>query len=796
MQATVRRHRPGRGDLRVVSAGGITAEFVAQLAVEKTKRDKRPSWFDLGRLTFGSRRVRRWLIAVGLMVAAFAATILLNVGLNVPGSSGDDAAVGSSAVAEAGCGFGGVVGWSLDQVGVRDELDEFCDTINAFVQKIKDNIVAPIVDGIWAAFHQNRFCKWRTELEPEDPNGGLNSLMTRGVSFLVGADPDKSTEVTTWEQYGTAGAYWDTYYLDCFDSNNLVNYAANFMFDITKLFAIIAILLFQQTFSGQIVDYFFTPQGGASQAEVDRIMERLNADIYLEFFAAAVVIGAAVIFYRTIIRGSGLADGLSKAGLMAFVAGLAVVFVLEGSTYVREANEATNEVGATVLGALAGTNCTNSDGENVNAKPYSCAAQTLYDALIFRPWAGGNIGELELVNDRVGNKDRRELAIRILKQNAYTPDESRELANSRTPIERRRKILNDKKDDRLAMLRDDWGVKYIAKDSQNATNVAENKDLFDPNSWRPYNHVRAERDDYWKLWSGGEAGQRVLVAGMAFIAAMTLGMMMMLLSAAYLVLQLMTILLAMAAPLVFLVALIPIFGFTLLLRWATLFIGTFIKRVAMVVFIGIILAFLHIIFAIAIPWWMQLILVIGVCMVGLAYRRQFTAWATGNMTGAGQMAGIMAGGGLMGALQAKRSLADARKGWQASSGLSLNERAQVAMSSGYASLEGRDPVVRPNQPMGAQGVKVRPKPPPQPPAPPPPPPQRAYNAPIQYPTRPRPGQPVAGQQPGYYPDPYGAPMPPPDYRRNSGYVYQRDNVNLSKPQAPPRARARSNDGGG
>jgi hypothetical protein len=634
--------------------------------------------------------------------------------------------VGGSATASAGCPFIPLPDsfFGTDLRPFKQDLNNFCDVVGNFASNLADSVTTAITNGIGSAFHENRFCLGsRVALSPEDPDRGINSLMTRGVDFVFGVDRADSGTTTTWNQYGVAGTKWNTYFLDCWtDSRNIVNYAANLLFGFAKVFALVAILLFQQTFNNQIVDYFFVPQDGAPESAVDEIMKDLNTEIYVEFFAVAVVLGALVLLYNNVlrgqgshsvvykpggigvdgkranadgyikapsrnVRGSGLSDALGKIGIMVAVAGFAALFVNYGSGYVRDANAYTNDVGEAVLAALSGTDCKNSDGESVTTTPYDCAAQTLYDALVFRLWAAGNIGELEVLGNEAETKNRRELAMRMLEQNAYSMAESAEIANPATTAERRQELLDAKQNDRTEMVKG-WGARFIAKDSESATSVVDGQEIngFDPNSWRPYSHVETDRDDLWRQWSGGDTNQRVFVAGLALIASLTLGLVVISISVAYLVLQLMTVLLAMAAPGIFLIGLIPGFGYGLLLRWAEMFIGVFLKRVAMVCVIGILVAMLHIIFALALPWLMQGVLVIGVAAAGLGYRHQFSKWASSGMMGMGAAAGV-ATGGLAGAMSARRSLNQAREGWRSGRGLPARERVGVAGRAGYAALD-------------------------------------------------------------------------------------------------------------
>lgn len=740
MTAAVHHRRLARSELCVVSASGTSAAFVAELSrqaelsahrVRLVAATSGPSWRRVlikavrhvpqRSKSRSAYRGLRLPGIVALLLGVLLSAYLLNAGSV---SEHSNKLVGGSSIAAAGCPFiplpdtvPNPFGDNIDLKPFKQSLNNFCDALGGFAKNLKDHIPQGIKDGLKSAFNQNRFCfSSRVALSPEDPHQGLNNLMTRGVGFLFGADKANSTSPTTWNQYGTAGATWNTYFLDCWNSggNETVNYAANFIFDVSKVFSVIAILLFQETFNNQIVDYFFVAHNGAPQSPIDTILQQLNVGIYVNFFAVAVVLGALILLYNNVlrgvgsksarrihspgspgagrdgfidvpgpyVRGSGLADAISKIGIMVAVAGFAAVFVSQGSSYVQKANAYTNEVGASVLSALTGTSCTDSTGKAITATPYDCAAQTMYDALVFRPWASGYIGELEVLNNPRETQARRALAMKMLQQNAYSSEESAEIARTGTSAQR---FIDAKQQNRKDMVLG-WGARFIAKDGQPATTASDPNSKFDPNSWRPYSHVETDRPEYWNLWSGGAANQQMVVATLALIASFAMGTVLITLTAAYLVLQLLTVLLAVVAPIVFLIGLVPKFGLPVVLHWGETFMQLFLKRIALVVFVGVLLAMLHIVFALPLPWWMQLILVLGVAIAGRGHRRQFTNWASSGMRGMGNAAEIGTGGA-RGIMHARRSLKQARQGWRSSDGLALNERVGVAGRSGYAGFD-------------------------------------------------------------------------------------------------------------
>ncbi|PZS09007.1 MAG: hypothetical protein DLM55_07430 [Acidimicrobiales bacterium] len=708
MTAAVHHRRLARSELCVVSASGTSAAFVAELSrqaelsahrVRLVAATSGPSWRRvLIKVVWPisprskSRSAYRGLRlpgVVALLLGVLLSAYFLNAGSV---SEHSNKLVGGSSLAAAGCPFiplpdtaPNPFGDNIDLKPFKQSLNNFCDALGNFAKNLKDHIPQGIKDGLKSAFNQNRFCfSSRVALSPEDPNQGLNSLMTRGVGFLFGSDKGNSTSPTTWNQYGTAGATWNTYFLDCWNSggNETVNYAANFIFDVSKVFSVIAILLFQETFNNQIVDYFFVAHNGAPQSPIDTILQQLNVGIYVNFFAVAVVLGALILLYNNVLRGNGLSDALGKIGIMVAVAAFAAVFVSQGSSYVQKANAYTNEVGASVLSALTGTSCTDSAGKAITTTPYDCAAQTMYDALVFRPWASGYIGELEVLNNPRETQARRALAMKMLQQNAYSSEESAEIARTGTSAQR---FIDAKQQNRKDMVLG-WGARFIAKDGQPATTASDPNSKFDPNSWRPYSHVETDRPEYWNLWSGGAANQQMVVATLALIASFAMGTVLITLTAAYLVLQLLTVLLAIVAPIIFLIGLVPKFGLPVVLHWGETFMQLFLKRIALVVFVGVLLAMLHIVFALALPWWMQLILVLGVAIAGRGHRRQFTNWASSGMRGMGNVAEIGTGG-VRGIMHTRRSLKQARQGWRSSDGLALNERVGVAGRSGYAGFD-------------------------------------------------------------------------------------------------------------
>ncbi|MGH3428283.1 MAG: hypothetical protein ACRDQZ_12075, partial [Mycobacteriales bacterium] len=259
--------RAGRTRLAVCGLSGLNAEFAERLATE-AEADASSS-----RLRRATSAVRIWCRTTSgwrnrlilAMAGAFLAALLVGVG---PPSRHDVAPVGGASVASADEGdcihnakFLPFLPGPVDSFvsgKIVAPINALCRGLHYVAQFVRDHVIQPIKDLIWKAFYMaTNQCGWRTSIDIEDPNTGLNGLMVHGVETLIGRSETNTTAHTTWSDYGTAGAYWGTYFLNCFDTTQIADFGANFVFTVAKIFALIAIILFQQTFNSKIVDYFF-----------------------------------------------------------------------------------------------------------------------------------------------------------------------------------------------------------------------------------------------------------------------------------------------------------------------------------------------------------------------------------------------------------------------------------------------------------------------------------------------------------------------------------------------------------
>ncbi|MGH3429424.1 MAG: hypothetical protein ACRDQZ_17970, partial [Mycobacteriales bacterium] len=209
-----------------------------------------------------------------------------------------------------------------------------------------------------------------------------------------------------------------------------------------------------------------------------------------------------------------------------------------------------------------------------------------------------------------------------------------------------------------------WGLKVRPKPGD----TGDDQD-FDPAGTDNYSRVIATKQSQavWEMWSGGKGGERFAIAVMAVIAAMTFGVMLITIAVSYLVMQIATVLFALAAPLVFLIGLVPVYGMRVLLRWGELFLGTFIKRVAMVIFVAVLLTLYQLILDTeGVPWWLQMTLILAIAVGGASYRKKLTSLSTLGFGGGG------GGGGGLGMSSAKVSAM--QNTWQDTRGMPITSR--------------------------------------------------------------------------------------------------------------------------
>ena len=490
----------------------------------------------------------------------------------------------------------------------------------------------------------------------------------------------------------------------------MVNEIANAVFEDTKNFAVLAILIFMWTFKGDLLNVFLdandTVAGGG--ATLDQMIRQVHVDVYLQLSAVAVLIGAIVLAWRWLFSRASASDILGKVGAMVLVAGFALFYGgapggggPHAAGLLKTANDWTNEITAVVLSAFAGNDCEtpslrqgNGDdyGESTGARTarrdlaLDCAAEALYEVTIYTPWAVGELGKYEREprgpDGRRATKSETEvLSERILKQQAYSfADLEHDGADAAHYRDGRR--------DRDAMDQDICtGGGPDAKDPATFTGklcdrskmrqdaFGADDDQFKEAKWSWSRVVPGKQPMYWENWSGGHANDRFGIALLSLIGSSSIALIIIIVSLAYLMLEIATVMFALMAPVAFLVGLIPGFGTRVLLRWLELLLGTFIKRIVLGLFVGLLMALYSVVLTTQMQWLMKLLLVCMIAAIGLMYRKRFTEAFSFNFSGNtafhedGEAAGKVkdtaasAAGGALGAKAAGGSaLAGARAG--------------------------------------------------------------------------------------------------------------------------------------
>lgn len=649
--------------LRVCTPVGTNADFIAELHSDYTVAQASGvvSWLHRAarRLlpTFG-RRAKSAVVLVAIVLAVLLGNLSVLPRHHDP--------VGSASVVVAfpiNCG----------------PLKFACDAIDAAVSSIGTFIADGLRGIVDSAISPNSWCN-RTTMAPERPDTGWSgSILAAARSKSQFFESYNTDAGTTWSRYGAAGTTWNTYFLDCLSAGNIANFAANAVFDFAKLVSVLAIVIFQQTFNSGLLNIFL----GGDPPPVQQIIDSLNLQIYANLAALAIVIGALILAYRAILRGFGMADFLSKFLVMVAVSAFAVLFFQNAIPWIRWGNQQVNDITNSVMTALRGSECTNAEGKPIQLKPVDCTAESVYNTLVYTPWANGEVGSLSSTNGQ-GNTagDKRKLAARILDQQAFTWADvkgvdteiiGQRVKSTEGPITGARvdSGLIDKAKakvaDRDKMVKDDWGL--VIRDDKDPNKVTP----FNPEGTEGYSqaHPTKQSETVWSMWSGGKGGERFGIAVLAVVGAWAFGGMLIAIAFTYLVLQIATVLYALISPLAFLAGLVPVYGMRVFLAVAEGFIGSFVKRVAMAVFVALLLTLYQVILsAEGVPWWLQMVLILAIAGGGASYRKKLTSLSTLGFGGGG------GGGGGLGSSAARASAM--RNTWQGARDLAIIDRVAAA----------------------------------------------------------------------------------------------------------------------
>lgn len=568
---------------------------------------------------------------------------------------------------------------------------------------------------------------WRVEQNKDNARSGI-------VAFGDTTDENGKLPNTTWGQYGLAGINWDVFWAECGSFGTwLMGGISDMTLAIPMSLSAMTITFFQWVFEGHILNTFLEPRttGKTARAPLDVIVDALQAQLFLQFFGLMTIIGALVLFWRGIIKGAGLADTLSKVLVMILVGAAAAFFGANAAWIVKGFNDTTNDVTGVAFAAFSQATCRVAVGEDnadrcgkgpgadenssavvvacvdsqtdgngipktVYVRSVDCIGQVMYHALIFTPWAMGELGPLNteardaskpetgkaFTND-YGN--RIALALKILHWQAYSRSEVDLIESGEGAVDTNTGLITNsgngtkvQKGNYLGERKGDWNCftkhpkssafEILMKDFSNGSNklkdriwqlYEEKRDDTDKTpesnaddvlfnaceiahmgyeegtwwkldldegerpatSWRAlFDHV--EKKEQFRYFSGANVMHRFQTALLALITGLVMSFVITTIAIAYLVLQIATVMFAMLAPIAFLIGLIPVFGLRIFLKWAELFLGTFLRRLGLGIFVGFLMTLYTMVLNIPFQWYMQFGTLVGIALVGIVYRKK------------------------------------------------------------------------------------------------------------------------------------------------------------------------------
>lgn len=444
--------------------------------------------------------------------------------------------------------------------------------------------------------------------------------------------------VPWYAQFGMAGTTWNVYNIGCLDTDRLfLNPLADTVFTTAKALDRITISLFQWAFTNELVKDLTEPRtdrsGVVHPSPVDRVVSSLGVRIFYEFLLPAVMVGALVVGVRVIVQRRGGADALGRVIWIICAAAFGMWFISNASWAVRKLDSASHAVTETALVALSGSDC--EDQRN----PANCVAQSFYTVLVYQPWVSGTLGRSDLTDP-----DAQAYGPRVVYQQAFTYENQTWLASNpdgrkcntswleallgemargqrvpwwqmndqaledlqRQEEEAMRKEMPGngaaclwKHADRDAMLKADWGVNNNHKDNPQVS----------------------KKPDLYEAYTGNGGGRRLLVSVSAAMAAVGVGVLLSFGAVSYLMFTIGLLMFTMMAPPFLLIGCVPGRGRQIGLRYLELYVGCATKQVGVGMGLGGAVA-LHgaVLSASGLPWFMQIVIVVVISGVSIAYR--------------------------------------------------------------------------------------------------------------------------------------------------------------------------------
>ena len=426
-----------------------------------------------------------------------------------------------------------------------------------------------------------------------------------GTASGLANSPEASTAVTAYEWYGSSGLNWSWYTEDCWNTTIFLDAdISNQIFNGVKVVVVTSIAMFQWASSPTLMSDFSKPLDclvlGCNGAQ------GLKNSLFLGFLEPIIVLGALYMGWVGLGKKRTMEAAQSAIWMIATTI-FALIFMSYPSLIANGASSVVSQITGAAMESITGMVATATGSSDrrehlgdPNPSPASdqslCslpsgapdagmreAACSMWQAMLYTPWASGQFGVSPgqpLVGDqnvRIGDKTLVNADLRVQMLDAGTIDHDEQLK---------------------------WS------DTLQKQNADEWQNLKD----------KAVKASWFQAWSG-QGGSRIPVALVAFLAGCCVGLMVLLTSFSTVVLNLGMIMLILVSPIFLLVGVHPGFGRRIGLKWLELLLSTIFKRVLMGIILAALIGIYQIIMSAPLGWWSQMVMVIGVTVGMLMYRK-------------------------------------------------------------------------------------------------------------------------------------------------------------------------------
>ncbi|HLI57660.1 MAG TPA: type IV secretion system protein [Actinomycetota bacterium] len=424
-----------------------------------------------------------------------------------------------------------------------------------------------------------------------------------GIDGLVPApDLRGGNQPTLMEKY-PPGAYTLDTNLGVRDQGDwLLNGFANAVFHMVVGIGVVTSRVVQWVFSFNLF--------GHTGNSISEVVGELTRNLYNPFVIPMIVIAAAWMAWHGLARRRGT---MAMEGAVWVVAALAGAgwFMGHPQSIVNGANDLSTSLSRSVLAGVghvdphaalpdnAGASPTYS-GDPANAELRS-AADAYWATFVYYPWLVAEFGSIRAGEDH----DRGAQVLSSKSANEH---------NLNTAPERAAWANHD-------------AAGLISLKNQEYDSVRD----------RLYNADDKLDDEAHQAFNGHRAGNRLGMAVVALVAISLASVVMLLMAGGVLMASIALLMLVLLAPIFLLLGIHPTTGRRMLLKWVELCVGVLIKRVAYATFLAVILTMTVIILASAlrIGWIIAVLLVVGLFLMAVIYRKPFLALfaAMGSVSG-------------------------------------------------------------------------------------------------------------------------------------------------------------------